>query len=527
LSTHFSPKTNPIVERRDFYKRDRVDGERVAAYLAQLRALADKCEFDDFLTTALRDRLVTGINDERMMRSLLQEPFKDLSLDRAFEICTAMETAVKFTDHLQASTSLSTQQTVNALTAGRKHPGRRPNNNNDTKQVNQPQSGRGMCLRCGSNFHLSDNCLHKSSECCGCGKMGHLKKVCFKSKKDAVERGTRWSPAHNRTDKSVHTVAEDNDDTYDYDESVFFINQQGEEYVPPVIHTVFINNKACEFEIDSGSGVSIISNAVFDKLFGAHTKLMSADKKLHRPTYAGHSLHVLGKVMVTAHYNKERHRLPLYVVAGHGPNLLGRYWMKLLGIWIPRIHAIDERPAGLQQLLRQHAALFEPGLGKFTGPKVHLQVNRKVEPVFCKLRPVPHALRERVDNKINRLMQLGVFRPITHSAWAAPLVPIMKADKQTVRLCGDYKVTLNKAIITDQYTMPQAEDIFARLADGKIFSKVDMSEAYAQLVLDEESAMLAAVNTSKGLMAVTRLPYGVSSARRHFSVTWTIYYATY
>jgi hypothetical protein len=95
LWTHFSPKTNPIVERRDFYKRDRVDGERVAAYLAQLRALADKCEFGDFLTTALRDRLVTGINDERMMRRLLQEPFKDLTLDRALEICTAMETAVK------------------------------------------------------------------------------------------------------------------------------------------------------------------------------------------------------------------------------------------------------------------------------------------------------------------------------------------------------------------------------------------------------------------------------------------------
>jgi hypothetical protein len=77
-------------------------------------------------------------------------------------------------------------------------------------------------------------------------------------------------------------------------------------------------------------------------------------------------------------------------------------------------------------------------------------------------------------------------------------------------------VTLNKAIITDQYTMPKAEDIFARLADGKIFSKLDMSEAYAQLVLDEESAMLAAVNTSKGLMAVTRRPYGVSSAPAAF-----------
>ena len=59
--------------------------------------------------------------------------------------------------------------------------------------------------------------------------------------------------------------------------------------------------------------------------------------------------------------------------------------------------------------------------------------------------------------------------------------------------------------------MPKGEDIFVRLAGGKVFCKLDMSEAYTQLVLDEESASLAAVNTPKGLFAVMRLPYGVSS----------------
>ena len=58
--------------------------------------------------------------------------------------------------------------------------------------------------------------------------------------------------------------------------------------------------------------------------------------------------------------------------------------------------------------------------------------------------------------------------------------------------------------------MPKVEDIFARLAGGKIFCKLDMSEAYTQLVLDKKSASLAAVNTPKGLFAVMRLPYGVS-----------------
>ena len=37
-------------------------------------------------------------------------------------------------------------------------------------------------------------------------------------------------------------------------------------------------------------------------------------------------------------------------------------------------------------------------------------------------------------------------------------------DKQSVRLCGNYKITANKAIMTEQYTMPTIKEIFSRLA---------------------------------------------------------------
>ena len=38
-----------------------------------------------------------------------------------------------------------------------------------------------------------------------------------------------------------------------------------------------------------------------------------------------------------------------------------------------------------------------------------------------------------------------------------------------------------------------------------------MSEACYHLEMDDESAMLCVVNTTKGLMKVTRCPYGISS----------------
>ena len=122
----------------------------------------------------------------------------------------------------------------------------------------------------------------------------------------------------------------------------------------------------------------------------------------------------------------------------------------------------------LHQILQKHDAVFKPGLEKFNGHKVHLQVDPNVPPVFCKLRPVPYALRKRVTKEID-LQQFGVLRLITHANWAAPLVSIIKSGKQSIRLCGDYKVALNKAIVTDQYIIPKAEDIFAHLAGGKVF----------------------------------------------------------
>jgi hypothetical protein len=40
-----------------------------------------------------------------------------------------------------------------------------------------------------------------------------------------------------------------------------------------------------------------------------------------------------------------------------------------------------------------------------------------------------------------------------------------------VRLCGDFKVTVNQAIKVDQYPIPTAQDLHATLAGGKKFSK--------------------------------------------------------
>ena len=47
---------------------------------------------------------------------------------------------------------------------------------------------------------------------------------------------------------------------------------------------------------------------------------------------------------------------------------------------------------------------------------------------------------------------------------------------------------------------------------GKHSRKIDLSQAYSQIPVQEESSKYLTVNTHKGLFKVTRLPFGISSA---------------
>ena len=51
----------------------------------------------------------------------------------------------------------------------------------------------------------------------------------------------------------------------------------------------------------------------------------------------------------------------------------------------------------------------------------------------------------------------------------------------------------------DQYPLPKPEELFASLSGGKKFTKLDLSQAYQQIVLDDQSKDLVTINTHKGL----------------------------
>ena len=90
-------------------------------------------------------------------------------------------------------------------------------------------------------------------------------------------------------------------------------------------------------------------------------------------------------------------------------------------------------------------------------------------------------------------------------------MPVRKSDGG-VQICGDYKITVNRAAKLEKYPIPRIEELFASLSGGKTFSKLDLSHAYLQIPLDEQSQPYVTINMHKGLFRYTRLPFGIASA---------------
>ena len=80
------------------------------------------------------------------------------------------------------------------------------------------------------------------------------------------------------------------------------------------------------------------------------------------------------------------------------------------------------------------------------------------------------------------------------SDWSAPIVTVVKPDK-SIRICGDYKVTVNSVSKLDNYPIPKTDDLLADLGGGEYFTKQDMTQAYQQLELDKSSKQYTTINT--------------------------------
>ena len=519
MQNHCCPAPSAIVERSKFHDRYRQPGESISDYVAVIRGIAQKCNFGEEFDKNLRDRLITGVQDVRIKRSLMAQGDK-LDFKKALEIAQAMELADKHAREI-AAPGTATSKPVHQV-----HVDKRKQTKSQS-QTNSKAKGAGArkpCYRCGKNEHNPNKCWARNLQCNKCHRTGHIAAVCHsKAKKTGQVNAVDQEGSSHKccsckcNAKEVNVVEPDYDDN-DIEYSLFNLESthRGDE---PIRVDVVINDKQLSMELDTGAGRTIMSEATYKKLWGMD-KLPLQPPGCVLNTYTQSKIPLLGSCDVVVSHNGQQETLPLLVVKGDGANLLGRDWLQSLKLDWSQIFSVNSLPveSAALRMSQRHPLLFAQGLGELTEHKVSVAVEANAKPRFHKARPVPFALKERVEAEIDRLESTGVIKPVTFSRWAAPIVPVVKASGK-IRICGDYKTTVNQVATPDLYPLPRVEELFAAMSGGAYFTKLDLSDAYQQLVLDEESQELLTINTSKGLYRYTRLPYGVSAAPSIFQRT--------
>ncbi len=103
---------------------------------------------------------------------------------------------------------------------------------------------------------------------------------------------------------------------------------------------------------------------------------------------------------------------------------------------------------------------------------------------------------------------MTILEPVKFSEWAAPIVPVIKPDN-SVRICGHYKLTVNQASKLEQYPIPKLEDLLEKLAGGEKYSKLDLSHACQQVILDEESKRYVTLGVASSPAIFQRIMEGL------------------
>ena len=230
-------------------------------------------------------------------------------------------------------------------------------------------------------------------------------------------------------------------------------------------------------ELDTGSGLSLMTIRDFKAIF-KKSPTLSTDLWIILNTYTGEKVSPLGYTHVFVTVNRVSKTLPLWIVKEGNNPLFGRNWLQHFRLqWhelknvkvntasprsLEATTTADQIKNGLQKLLQTHKEVFSPGIRKAKFHTATLTLKPDAKPKFCKARPVPYALVNKVGQEIDNLEKQGILSKVQHSEWATPVVPVLKQSGD-FRLCGDLKITLNPVLQAEQYTLPRVEDIFANL----------------------------------------------------------------
>jgi len=146
-------------------------------FLVELHAPAQHCNFGATLDDMLRDKIVCGINNDRIQCHLLSET--ELTL-KALKLALSYDSATQNAQELQASQN---QEAASEMAGCQVH--------RIISEAGQQQKENSGCSRCGRRTHTSGDCPFKEAECVNYGKKGYIRSAYHNRPQKTDKRGRR------------------------------------------------------------------------------------------------------------------------------------------------------------------------------------------------------------------------------------------------------------------------------------------------------------------------------------------------
>ena len=464
--------------------------------------MAASCDFNKIVyNEMIRDKFVSGIGNRHVKEVVVRadNPTAEEALEEA-----QMVESIQFGCHNPGgyvNSFRSNNPYRNQKRSGKHH--------NKLRGIEKKRSGpKGGCTSCGK-AHGSGECPARSWTCWQCRGRGHIAQLCRNKPKRGRIGAMEEEDGNSFCSEKINLFGKK---IFDY------INLlEKTETKPPEVLKIRLNDLVVCGEIDTGACSGVMSFDQYQMYFRSCELKSVLDKKFK--TADGKECLVVGRISILLN---KKCRVQCLVVRTEKPFtiLIGRTWLDTLcpgwrQYFRSAIKAVEVSPEKFSDLVKAiksefHNVFVDSG-EPIKGVEVSLVLKEGAKPRFMKAIEPPFSLKSKIEKLLEELVSSGKIERVNWSDWASQVV-IAHKKSGAIRLCCNYKPTLNKQLEDDIYPMPRIDDIISQLSGNSHFCSLDLSGAYLQLALCKESRKLTTINTHLGLYAFKRLPFGVKTA---------------
>ena len=406
-------------------------------------------------------------------------------------------------------------------------------------QYNQNQNNKrkSICFKCKRrDYPHVGSCPALDKPCFDCQEIGHFKgaKFCRKPSEDTAQQRRESEKRVIRKVSCINIINNKTNPTAKIEISnskIKFTLDSGADLDIMTSNSVesihprpkIYKSSAVLYSFDSNTPLKVIGEVYLEMKWQGQTKIVTFivvdNNKKNLPNLLSFNTMVDFKVdfnkLFYDHHKNSNHSLPsiqsILSTASHGSKTSASKPHIFSNVIKSHSQKLNER------IKIEYADLFEDRTGCVPNVKIKLNIDHNIKPIKVPPRMIPLKLLGGTKQQLDTWEKQNIIQKISYNdlvTYVSALNPIEKPsddpNNPKVRLTLDCR-QVNKAIIREGCTMlPDQHQIEYDLENAKIFSKIDIKDAFSTLQLDDEASMLFTFSTPWGLYRLNRLVQGVN-----------------